>query len=384
MTATTERHVLAAALAALPRMTPLRLRTLVAARTHLSEVWSAVLAGRPESVGVVLRNDGAGVWRRHAVQCDLAALARQIADLGVRVRVLGDADYPERLADDPSPPAVVFERSRSCDSVSDRDLDAILAGPTVAIVGTRRCTAYGREVASHLGRELSAAGVSIVSGLALGIDGAAHEGALAADGAPPLAVVGCGPDIVYPRRHRRLWERIVDAGSVIGEAPIGAPPMPERFPLRNRIIAATADLVIVVESHAAGGSMHTVQSAIDRGVAVMAVPGSVRSPSSAGTNRLLADGVAPVLDVDDVLVALALQRPGHAAPTSGSSPSQSQSRSEVEGEDGAVLAAVDWSPTRTEIVLQRTGLDLGPAAAALTRLEMAGLVRSCGGAWERR
>jgi DNA processing protein len=268
--------------------------------------------------------------------------------------------------------------------VDGNALDAILQRPTVAIVGTRQCTAYGRDVAAHLGRELSVAGISIVSGLAIGIDGAAHEGALAAGAAPPLAVVGSGPDVVYPRRHRRLWDRVVEAGSVVGEAPLGAPPMPHRFPLRNRIIAGLSDLVIVVESHAAGGSMHTVQSAIDRGVPVMAVPGSVRSPSSAGTNRLLADGVAPVLDVDDVLVALSLESPGRFAAASSRSQSQSQSRAEVEGPDAAVLAAVDWSPTRTEVVLQRTGLDLGPAAAALTRLEMAGLVRSSGGGWERR
>jgi DNA processing protein len=371
----TAPQVLAAALAALPNNTPLRLRALVEARPTLAEVWSDLVDGRAPAipgVDTALRS----AWTSSARAVDLDALSERMTRLGVGVRVLGHDGYPERLASDPSPPAVLFERA----GVDGNALDAILQRPTVAIVGTRQCTAYGRDVAAHLGRELSVAGISIVSGLAIGIDGAAHEGALAAGAAPPLAVVGSGPDVVYPRRHRRLWDRVVEAGSVVGEAPLGAPPMPHRFPLRNRIIAGLSDLVIVVESHAAGGSMHTVQSAIDRGVPVMAVPGSVRSPSSAGTNRLLADGVAPVLDVDDVLVALSLESPGRFAAAS----SRSQSRAEVEGPDAAVLAAVDWSPTRTEVVLQRTGLDLGPAAAALTRLEMAGLVRSSGGGWERR
>ena len=366
-------QVLAAALAALPGCTPRRLRMLLAARPTLAAVWSDLLAGRAFSlpgVDATLREQ----WSRAAHEIDLDALAQRITELGVRVRILGHEGYPDRLTSDPSPPGVLFERSLGV------DLGVVLDRPTVAIVGTRQCTAYGRDVAAHLGRGLSAAGVSIVSGLAIGIDGAAHEGALAAGAAPPVAVVGSGPDVVYPRRHRRLWERVVEAGSVVGEAPLGAVPAAHRFPLRNRIIAGLSDLVVVVESHAAGGSMHTVQSAIDRGVPVMAVPGSVRSPSSAGTNRLLAEGVAPVLDVDDVLVALSLESPGAFA----SLGEQSQARADLEGADAAVLAAVDWSPTRTEDVLQRTGLDLGPAAAALTRLEMAGLVRSSGGAWERR
>lgn len=369
----TDPQVLAAALAALPKCTPLRLRTLLAARPTVAEVWSDLVAGRAlrlPGIDAALRTE----WTSAAQGVDLDRLSQRIRALGVRVHALGDGRYPARLVADPDPPGVLFERT------GGTELETILRHPTVAIVGTRQCTAYGRDVAAHLGRELSAAGVSIVSGLAIGIDGAAHEGALAAGAAPPVAVVGSGPDVVYPRRHRRLWERVVQAGSVVGEAPLGAFPAAHRFPLRNRIIAGLSDLVIVVESHAAGGSMHTVQSAIDRGVPVMAVPGSVRSPSSAGTNRLLAEGVAPVLDVDDVLVALSLESAGAFASLGG----ESQSREEVDGADAAVLAAVDWSPTRTEVVLQRTGLDLGPAAAALTRLEMAGLVRSSGGAWERR
>jgi DNA processing protein len=247
----------------------------------------------------------------------------------------------------------------------------------IAVVGTRRCTAYGLDVARDLGRGLAEAGVTVVSGLALGIDGAAHEGALVAGAgaAPPVGVVGSGLDVVYPRRHRQLWRRVAEAGALLSEAPPGAPPEAWRFPKRNRILAGLSDVVVVVESHATGGSMSTVRAAIDRGITVMAVPGSVRSPSSAGTNGLLADGVAPVTDVGDVLVALSLEGAGATAPL--------LAPTSAEIDDDPVLAAVDWTPTATEEVLRRTGLSVPDAATQLTRLEVRGLVRRRGGWWER-
>src|SRR5688500_3225369 len=250
-----------------------------------------------------------------------------------------------------------------------------------------------------LGRGLAAAGVAVVSGLAAGIDAAAHEGALAAHAAAvaagpgraaaPIAVVGSGLDVVYPRRNRRLWGDVARTGVLLSEAPLGAAPEPWRFPLRNRIIAGLADVVVVVESHAHGGSMHTVQAAADRDVPVMAVPGSVRSPSSAGTNRLISDGVPPVLDVDDVLVALSLRsRPGAARPASPGTSDlddhpHAHPRPQLDPVAAAVLDALDWEPTTTEDVLRRTSITLGPVAAALNRLEMAGLARSRSGTWER-
>src|SRR5262249_15322114 len=153
---------------------------------------------------------------------------------------------------------------------------AALDRPRVGLVGTRRCTPTGKSVARQLGRELAACGVAVVSGLAIGIDGCAHQGALAARAAPPVGVVGSRLDVVYPKSHRRLWDDVAAAGVLLSEAPLGAPPEPWRFPARNRILAALSDVVVVVESHAAGGSMHTVRAAVDRGIPVMAVPGSVR------------------------------------------------------------------------------------------------------------
>ena len=217
--------------------------------------------------------------------------------MGIRVLLAGQPSYPARLADDPQAPAVLFCLG---------DPSALADGPTVALVGTRAPTRYGIGVAAQFGADLAAAGVGVVSGLALGIDGAAHEGACGA-GAPPIAVVAGGLDHVYPRRHERLWERIAAAGVIVSESPAGVPTEKWRFPVRNRLLAALSDVVVVVESRHHGGSRHTVDAAMDRGVPVGAVPGSIRSATSEGTNALLADGAFPVCSTGDILVALALR-----------------------------------------------------------------------------
>ncbi|MEO7571439.1 MAG: DNA-processing protein DprA, partial [Acidimicrobiales bacterium] len=244
----------------------------------------------------------------------------------------------------------------------------------VAIVGTRRCTGGGAGVARELGRELTEAGVTIVSGLALGIDGAAHRGVLDAGGAP-VGVVGCGLDVVYPSRHRDLWAQVRSAGLLLSEAPLGVRPAAWRFPARNRIIAGLADLVVVVESHAKGGSMHTVREADDRAIQVMAVPGSVRSPSAAGTNQLLAEGCAPVRDATDVLVALGLSVATRAA--------DADRRAKPDPTGQTVLAAFDWEPATLEHLVVRTGLRLPDLALTLEQLLAAGWVESAGGWYER-
>ncbi len=277
----------------------------------------------------------------------------------------GDPDYPRLLVHDHQAPRQLHYRG---------SLDA-LEGAAVAIVGTRRCTHYGKQVAAQFGRELAEAGVAVVSGLALGIDGAAHSGALAARGAPVIAVVGSGLDVVYPRQHARLWHAVAADGLLMSEAPVGAAPEPWRFPARNRIIAALAHAVVVVDSHAAGGSNHTVAAAIDRGVPVMAVPGPITSPASIGTNRLLAEGCPPATHVDDVLVAIGLtarqarkQRDGRPPP----GPVESQ-----------VLAALGWSPSTLETISLRSGLNPSDVAVALTRLDADKWARSHEGWWER-
>jgi DNA processing protein len=204
------------------------------------------------------------------------------------------------LVEDPEPPGVLFWIG---------DLEA-LARPCVAIVGTRQCTGYGREVAHRLGHDLAESGVCVISGLALGIDGAVHQGVLAAPGgAGPVGVAASGPDVPYPPRHRDLWRQVAKAGAIISETAPGQPAQAWRFPARNRIIAALSQAVVVVESHTAGGSMLTVTAAAERGIDVLAVPGPITSPASAGTNQLLHEGLAPVRHAGDVLAALGDFRP---------------------------------------------------------------------------
>ena len=384
----------AVALASLPGCGQQRLQSLLRMTGHRAQdAWQHLLEGEDaDSLVEVIGRGGASIverWRAAARAIDVRRAWDALAAEGVGVWVERGDGYPASLAEDPDPPPILFWRGDP----------RALEHPAVAIVGTRRCTAYGTDVARGLGRDLAAAGVAVVSGLALGIDGAAHEGALAArhvDGrlpgamaptppssatgataaGPPIAVVGSGLDVVYPPRHRALWERVAAHGLLLSEAPRGAAPEPWRFPRRNRILAALAKVVVVVESHATGGSLSTVRNAIDRGITVMAVPGSVRSPSSAGTNRLLTDGVAPVTCADDVLTALALE--GVAC-----QPSTPSAAVDTDV-DSPVLAAVDWTPTATEDILRRTGLTLGAAATELARLEVEGRVRRRGAWWERR
>ena len=345
----------AAALAGLPGMGPNRLRALL--REHgAAAAWASVAAG------------GEGpAWAEVAAATDVDAVAAAHAAAGVDVHLLGSDGYPSALAADPLAPAVLFSLG---------DLRAV-RHPLVGIVGTRRCSHAGRETARHLGRDLARAGVGVVSGLALGIDGAAHEGvldALPSDGRPPVAVVGSGLDVVYPKRHEALWRRVGDAGVLLSEWPLGTRPEPWRFPARNRIIASLVDVLVVVESHAAGGSMHTVDAADARGRTVLAVPGPVRSPACEGTNRLLYDGNGPARDAADVLAALGLARPlpVHRHKVRGPS-----------GVEATVLEAVGWEPTSFEQVLVRTGLAPGAAALALERLERESWVRGDAGWWER-
>jgi DNA processing protein len=182
-------------------------------------------------------------------------------------------------------------------------LDVHRAERTVAIVGARRATSYGREVARSLGCELASRGILVLSGLAFGIDACAHHGALDAGG-PTVAVLGCGPDIAYPAAHRGLWRAIAEQGAVVSELPPGATPWRWTFPARNRIVAALAGMTVVVEAAARSGSLVTARLAREAGGRLGAVPGPVTSRPSAGPNQLIRDGAHVVRDAEDVSAVL--------------------------------------------------------------------------------
>jgi DNA processing protein len=347
-----------AALASLPGMGPARLAGVTSGRSMLA-AWQAVARGAvhgiPEGV--------ARQWRSAAAATDVAELWRAHTAAGVRVLAPGDDGWPSALVDDPEPPSVLFARGDP----------AVLDRPRVAVVGTRRCSYAGREVARSLGRDLADADVCVVSGLAIGIDGAAHAGALAG-AAPPVGVVATGLDVVYPRRHAELWQAVAARGLVLSEYPLGVWPERWRFPARNRIIAGLADVVVVVESHERGGSMHTVESALERDRVVMAVPGSVRSPASAGANALLAAGSPPARDATDVLVALGLEAGTWARSPAATGPG---------GDAGLVLDAAGWEPSTLDQIAERVGAPLGPVAVHLSELVADGWLVQRAGWYER-
>jgi len=323
------------------------------------------------------------------------ALHAQAAKRGTQLLVVGSPAYP--IADDvPGRPKLLFVEGRR---------PGVLDAPRVAVVGTRAASVHGLTDAWELGAFLGAAGISVVSGLAIGIDGAAHHGALqaaqAADAAHhaalqsradeqcrdegwppsgkdepptpaagPVGVVATGLDIVYPRRHRTLFERVRQYGVLVGEQPFGVPPARGRFPVRNRIIAALADVVVVVEATLSGGSRITAERALDYGRPVLAVPGSRRNPAAAGCNALLADGAQPLLDPSDVLVALGLTPGGRRLWRSAPAATKRQPASAAAA---SVLKALAGEAAHPDQLASRTGLDPGQVALAVEELVALGL-----------
>ena len=232
-------------------------------------------------------------------------------------------------------------------------------------------------MAAQLGAELSAAGVGVVSGLALGIDGAAHEGAYGA-GAPPVGVVAGGLDEPYPRHHARLWERVAEQGVIVSEWPAGVRTERWRFPVRNKLLAALSDVVVVVESRHHGGSRHTVEAALERGIPVGAVPGSIRSVTSEGTNALLADGAFPVCSSGDVLMALSL-RGATVVPAVPRMTNCHCSPSRPEGWTRWSTTRCRRTPPPSKSLARATGLGLPELCGSLERLARRGLARAPGG-----
>jgi DNA processing protein len=315
---------------------------------------------------------GTPSWAEIARRFDPEPWWAAISARGIRATWPGHPLYPTALVNDPHPPGVLFWLG----SMAGMD------HPCVAVVGTRNATPDGRAVAYELGRDLAAAGVCVVSGLALGIDGAAHLGALdglpPGGGAGPVGVAASGVDVPYPRRHARLWGRVAAAGAIVSETPPGRPAQAWRFPARNRIIAGLVRMVVVVESHASGGSLITAEAALERGIEVRVVPGPVRSPASAGSNQLLYDGPGPVRGARDVLDALGMIRPD-----AGPGPRPSRTRPLSPGAV-AVLEATGWRPASVNQIVRRSGAGVAGVQAALDELESAGYVVSEGGWWVRR
>lgn len=283
--------------------------------------------------------------------------------------------FPERLRDDPTVAAIYI----AGDGERFFELTAPDT-PAVAIVGTRRASPEGLRVARELGRGLAAAGVTVVSGMALGVDSAAHEGALEAGGAT-VAVLGCGADVPYPRSKGALYRRIVAQGAVISELPPGATPRKWTFPARNRIIAALSQATIVVEAAQRSGSLITAEFALELGREVLAVPGSVRSWRSDGTNALIRDGATLVRDARDVLDAVLGPEMASKAQKRGASRFVS-APPELGAEVRDLLQLIEKGTTRPDDLIT-AATTRSQALAGLAELELLGLVRRGAGGYER-
>ena len=291
-------------------------------------------------------------WRRFLRRFDARAYLERLAAAEVRWVGKNDQEFPPLLRAIHDPPPGIFVRGGA-------ELE-LLRRPAAAVVGARACSPYGAQVARTLGRELAAAGLVVVSGLARGIDGEAHRGALDAGG-HTVGVLGCGVDRDYPASHRQLAARIRECGLVVAEYPPGVEPAPWRFPARNRIIAGLAGVTVVVEARERSGALITADLALEEGREVFAVPGEITSALSAGTNDLLRLGAAPLVTAKDVLDVFGID--AAAAPDPQLT------------EDGRrALDRVRDGPAGADELVRATGLDASALATALTELELAGLV----------
>jgi DNA processing protein len=318
----------------------------------------AVLA---ERLGPTLAAEFATFDVRAAVDRQRAAAEQSRATLVT----LEDPGYPPALKQIAAPPPFLFVRGALVDE------DAL----AIAIVGSRRATAYGLRMAEHLAADLAARGVTVVSGLARGVDTAAHRGALGVRGRT-LAVLGSGIDRVYPPENRGLAREVTAAGGIVSQFPMGTPPLPQHFPVRNRVIAGLTLGTVVVEAAERSGALITARMAGEMGREVYAVPGNVSSPVSQGTNDLLRDGASFARSWEDVVAELApawraAVRPGPAPAPAGVAVTAEAG--------GGVLSLLGDDPLAIDHVIERSGLAAGAVAASLTELELRGLVRKLPG-----
>lgn len=344
-------RVAAATLACLPGMTPPRLRALLTRFGGAAGALDAVRRGTAATAFGSRHRDPDGVVPTWPGVADPDRVAAVLARRGTLVMTERDPGYPIR---DPFPdrPAVLL---------AEGDRPEALERPMVAVVGTRAATPHGLADARDLGRFLGERNITVVSGLAIGIDAAAHEGAIEAGGSV-VGVVATGLDVVYPRRHRGLFERVRRNGVIVSESGFGVPPLAHRFPVRNRIIAALGDVCAVVEATASGGARITAEQAMHYGREVLAMPGSRRNPAAAGCNALIADGAHPLLDPGDVLSLLGLS--GAGSWTAGPA-------SPLDPDAGAVLRALGGEPATLDQLAGRTRLPPDRVAAAARSLERA-------------
>jgi DNA processing protein len=301
---------------------------------------------------------------------DPGLMQERLAAKGIETFTPVDEAYPGPLRSIPDPPPAVFVNGVVPETVS------------VALVGSRKASTTGIETARALGLALSERGVCVVSGLALGVDAAAHEGAVEAGG-PTVGVLGCGIDVVYPRRNRGLFQSVRRHGALISEYYLGEAPLAWRFPARNRIIAGLAATVVVVEAPEHSGALITARHALDAGRDVWAVPGPPGVRECRGSNGLLADGAGVLWDIPEFVDLVARE---HRVPAADRASGDVQPQpSGLEDKEAAVLSGVGFEPRGVDAVAKRSGVEMPEVLTALALLELKGFVsRNSVGAYVRR
>ena len=291
---------------------------------------------------------------------DLDKLWERIEKQGIKILTWQDASYPDRLKEIDQPPPVLYVRG---DYLPD-DLFA------VAIVGTRRVTPYGRQITEELSAFLAANGITVISGLARGVDAIAHQSTLKAGGRS-IGVLGSGVDKIYPPEHRGLAEQMMERGAIISDYAPGTPPDASNFPPRNRIISGLSLAVVVIEAGETSGALITAEFAAEQGREVFAVPGSILAPQSKGTNKLIQQGALPLLSVNDLMQALDLTRVGeHKAARKIIPADETEAR---------LMNVLGNEPLHVDEIRNQTELPIEKVSAALALMELKGMVRQVGG-----
>lgn len=350
----------------LPRLGPVTIRRLIerfdgpGAALDASPKQLAEVAG----IGAKLAADLVTPDHRRAAQDLARSELKRCQVAGIVFLPLDHPAYPTLLAAIHDPPAILRLRG---------DLD-LLARPAVAIVGSRAASDYGRQVSFRLARDLAGQGFTVVSGMALGIDGEAHQGALSGDGST-LGVLGCGLDVVYPRNHARLFGQVMERGALLSEYPLGTRPEGFRFPARNRIISGLSLGVVVVEATERSGSLITARLALEQGREVFAVPGRVDSLKSSGSHRLLKEGAKLVQSVDDVVEELAFARARGGSGVPPSSPAQPP-LSEAESR---IYDLLDVYPRTIDEITRSAPCPAAEVVEMLLLLELKGAIRQLPG-----
>ncbi len=335
---------------------PVRLRGLL---KHFGDIQTAWKAPRADLEETGLDRRSLNNLLKARRQIDLAQVRQNVEDEGAHVLTWESPDYPELLRQIPDPPPVLFVKG-----------ELIPADEwAVAMVGTRKATAYGKEVARQLSGALARNHVTVVSGMARGIDGTAHRAALEAGGRT-IAVLGCGVDRVYPPEHRQLARDIAENGALISDYPLGTRPEGKNFPPRNRIISGLSRGVIVVEAGLRSGALITADFAADQGRDVFAVPGNIYSPASKGCNRLLRDGALIVTEVRDVLEMLHLDQLAEKQVARAVLPENAT--------EATIFEQLSHEPCHVDELARAIELPIEEINSTLVMMELKGMVRQVG------